>query len=168
MGVASLRRIGPEDGPLLKALRLAALEQSPEAFSASYDDELMRGDEDWRARAVAGASGNDRATFFAEDAEGAVGLVGGYRPDPTSTHVELVSMYVTPRARRAGVGLRLVAAIVDWARQVGVTEVQVGVTSGNTPAEDLYRSCGFSPNGATRPLPSDPSRTEVRLTRQVT
>jgi GNAT superfamily N-acetyltransferase len=149
-------------------MRLEALEDSPEAFSASYDVELVRGDDDWRARAIAGATGPDRATFFAEDADGPVGLVGGYRPEPTSTHIELVSMYVTPRARRQGAGQRLVAAVVDWARHVGANEVRVGVTSGNAPAEELYRSFGFSPNGEARPQPSDPSRTEVRLVLPVT
>jgi GNAT superfamily N-acetyltransferase len=165
--MARLRRIEPCDGPLLRRVRLAALEDSPGAFSSTLRREAARTDAEWAERAAAGSSGASRLTVFAEGERGVVGLVGGYRTTASSTTVELVSMWVAPGARRAGIGRQLVLAVVDWARETGASEVALGVTSGNDAAERLYAAMGFTPTGAAVPLSSNPSLVELRMVRPI-
>jgi GNAT superfamily N-acetyltransferase len=159
-----LRRIEAGDGLLLKSVRLAALEDSPYAFSSSLAAEAARSDSQWAERAAAGSSGASRITVFAEGAQGVLGLVGGYRATSSSTTVELVSMWVSPNARGAGVGRALVAAIIDWARDTGASEVALGFAEGNAAAEGLYAAMGFAATGVTATLPS---LTELRMAKPI-
>lgn len=158
-----LRRVEAGDGLLLKRVRLAALEESPDAFSSKLAVEATRSDSEWAVRAEAGSIGASRITVFAEGVQGVVGLVGGFRETNSSTTVELVSMWVSPNARRAGVGRALVAAIIDWARDTAASEVALGVAEGNAAAERLYAAMGFTATGVTAPLPSYPSLVELRM-----
>ncbi len=158
-----VRRIRPDEGATLRDVRLAALADAPSAFGSTYARESVQTAEDWAERARAGSAGSERATFFAVGNDGIVGLVGGYRPEPSSSRVELVSMWTHPAARRRGVGRLLVDAVLDWARTCGARAVELWVTRGNVGAEDLYRAMGFVDAGDRQPLPSDPSKEEVRM-----
>lgn len=158
-----VRRITPRDANHLKQLRLAALKEAPSAFGSTYGLEADRPDAEWVQRAVAGSRGSDRATFFAQLDDEFVGLVGGYREEPSSPSVELVSMWVAPHVRGRGVGAVLVDAVKAWAIETNATSISLWVTSGNTPAERLYISMGFVATGEVKPLPSDSSRDESRM-----
>ena len=165
-GVTSptIRRVRSDEALALKAVRLAALRDSPFAFGSSHASESERPDDEWAARAAAGAQGVDRVTFLALLNDQAVGLVGGFRPDAGGVVVELVSMWTAPEARRTGVARALVEAVLDWARSVSAASVDLWVTRGNAPAERFYDAMGFRATGDTQPLPSDPSQDEVRMT----
>lgn len=152
-----------EDWRRLKAVRLAALAESPSAFGSTHAAEAAMTDDAWAARAADGASGSERATFFALDGDEVVGLVGGFLEGPGEMH--LVSMWTAPTARRRGVGRRLVAAVLEWAEESGAETVGLWVTRGNDAAELLYASMGFVRNGEHQPLPSDPCKDEVRMIR---
>jgi len=158
-----LRRIDPGDGLILKQARLGALEESPEAFSSTLAAEASRIDSEWADRATAGSSGTSRITVFAEADHGVVGLVGGYRKLNAASTVELVSMWVSPTARRQGIGLALAQAVVDWARETGAREVAVGVAEGNVAAKHLYEAIGFASTGAAAPVPARPTLVELRM-----
>ena len=106
--------------------------------------------------------------FFAEEEGTTVGLVGGYRDIEDDTVVELIAMWVAPSWRRRGVAALLVEAVCDWASETGAHSVALWVTSGNAPAAALYRALGFVETGELQPLPSDPSKDEVRLARRLT
>lgn len=159
----TVRRIQPDEGEALRRVRLAALSDSPEAFGSTYSREMLLTGDEWADRARRSASGSERALFFALDRESIVGLAGGYRPDGTAADVELISMWTDPSARRSGVGRRLVDAVIEWSRSVGAERVDLWVTKGNDPAEDLYRAMGFVETGDYQPLPSDPCRDELRM-----
>jgi GNAT superfamily N-acetyltransferase len=158
-----VRRIRPDEGAALRDVRLAALADAPSAFGSTYARESLLTIEDWADRARAGSAGSERATFFAVADDGIVGLVGAYRPEPSSSRVELVSMWTRPVARRTGVGRLLVDAVLDWARTGGGQAVELWVTRGNVAAENLYRAMGFGDAGDYQPLPSDPCKEEVRM-----
>ena len=158
-----LRRVQPADGPLLKKVRLAALRDAPDAFGSTLADEADRSDEEWADWAASASTGSGRITVLAERSRDVVGLAGGYREEPSPTTVELVSMWVSPEARRAGVGRALVNAIIDWARFTEGTEVGLWVTKANVAAEHLYGAIGFSASGQTQRLPSNPELDEVRM-----
>ena len=163
-----VRRVRPDEADLLRRVRLAALADSPEAFSSTYELEAAFGDDVWSDRALAGSAGDDRAMFVAVtegDGSGSepVGLAGGYRPNPAEPVVELISMWTSPQVRRAGVGRRLVEAVVGWALAGGATSVGLWVVRGNRAAESLYRSMGFAETGEHAPYPPDPCEDETRM-----
>jgi GNAT superfamily N-acetyltransferase len=99
------------DWQALRDIRLEGLREAPAAFGSRYETEALRGEEHWRQRIARGG------TFLAYvpevSASEPAGLIGGYQLDPGT--VELVSMYVRPRARGRGVGEALVATVIDWA-----------------------------------------------------
>jgi ribosomal protein S18 acetylase RimI-like enzyme len=162
-----VRRILAEEGELLRDVRLAALQDTPSAFGSSYADEAKRTPAEWADRARVSAEGTDRATFFAVADGHVVGLAGGYRPDPNGSEVHLVSMWTAPAARRAGAGRALVDAVIDWARASAATQLSLWVTRGNEAALALYETMGFRETGDAKPLPSDPCKDEIGMTRSV-
>jgi GNAT superfamily N-acetyltransferase len=150
-----------EDWQALRDIRLEALRDAPSAFGSTYEREVVRGETHWRDRISRGG------TFLAYlpdlSAAEPAGLIGGYQEDPVT--VELVSMYVRPRARARGrgVGEALVAAVIGWARDQNAAEVHLWVTETNAPARALYDRCGFALTGEHQPLPSAPSLGEVAM-----
>lgn len=162
---AVIRRVRPDEGPALKAVRLAALADSPSAFGSSYAAEADQRDDHWQARAALSAEGESSVTFFAVIARSVVGLVAAYQPDAAGLSVELVSMWVAPAHRRAGIAAELVDAVVGWAREIGATTVELWVTRGNDAAVRLYETADFRLTGDHQPLPSDPCKDELRMRR---
>lgn len=151
----TVRRIRADEGPLLKRMRLAALSDTPSAFSKTHEEEAGYADEEWASRAQAWSAGPNGVTFFAEVDGDVRGLVGGHRPDGA----ELVSMWVEPEARGSTVAVALVDAVVAWADG----PVELWVTQGNDRAIAFYRRMGFVDTDDYQPLPSDPCRNEVRM-----
>jgi GNAT superfamily N-acetyltransferase len=164
---AVIRRVRPDEGPVLQMVRLAALADSPSAFGSSYAAEADQPDDYWEARAVLGAAGESSVTLFAVIAGSVVGLVAAYQPDAAGLSVELVSMWVAPAQRRAGIAAELVDAVVGWARETGAATVELWVTRGNDAAVRLYETEGFRLTGDHQPLPSDPCKDELRMRRIV-
>lgn len=164
---AVIRRVRPDDAALLKSVRLAALADAPSAFASTFAAEVTLPDEHWDVRASVGAAGTASATFFAVSGALVIGIVAAYRPDDAGPSVELVSMWVSPAQRRAGIAAALVATVVDWARETGATTVELWVTRGNDAAVGLYERQGFHRTGEHEPLPSDPCKDELRMRRML-
>jgi len=162
-----IRRVQAGDGQVLKTVRLAALKESPCAFGSTHTAEANLSDADWAARALLGATGSASGTFLAVGGQSVVGIVGGYRPDPAGSLVELISMWVVPAQRRTGVAAKLLQAVIGWASEHNATSVELWVTRNNEAAVKLYEASGFRPTGEHRPLPSDPRRNELRMRRDL-
>ena len=97
------------------------------------------------------AEGAEKALFVAEDAEGWIGVVGGFRRhDPTE--VQLISMWVDPRARGKGAAQALIRAVATWGDDVGARRVVLFVQEVNTPGRALYLKAGFHPTGDRMPV----------------
>jgi ribosomal protein S18 acetylase RimI-like enzyme len=175
-----------DDWQALRDIRLEALRDAPYAFGSSYEREAAFGEPDWLRRIARGgnflafipeASASEASASEASASEASAsearasearasepaGLIGGY-PE-TADIVELVSMYVRPKARGRGVGEALVAAVFAWAQARGAKTVHLWVTESNEPARALYERCGFSLTGERQPLPSDPSLDEIAMAR---
>ena len=54
-------------------------------------------------------------------------------------------LFVREERRGTGVGRALITACENWARAKGITVMMIGVLSGNTHADALYRRAGFVP-----------------------
>ena len=156
-----LRRLQADEVAPLRELRLRALREDPGAFAETYEEAQARPLEDW-ARWAADAS---RVIVVAIDGERWIGMVACRLLEPRSSW--LTALWVEPAARGAGLGSRLIEAAADWAREQGAATVELSVTTNNDAAATLYSRAGFAETGRRRPLPSDPSRTELFLIRPV-
>jgi GNAT superfamily N-acetyltransferase len=164
---ATVRRVAADEWRRLRAVRLAALRDAPEAFSARAADEEGFDDAVWIDRATRGASDDHGSATFLLDVPGApepLGIAVGHRPGPDPHRVELVSMWVVPSERRTGAGRRLVDAVAGWAAATGATHLDLWVMRANPGAQAFYERLGFTPATGMEVAPDDPCRDEVRLT----
>jgi GNAT superfamily N-acetyltransferase len=150
-----VRRIRPGEGAKLRDIRCRALTDAPSAFASTLESESVRPQSVWEEAAERRSEGSTSATFIAESGDEVdewVGLVGAFRLAERPRVVELVSLWVEPAARRAGIGRRLVDELASWARATGSERVELWVTRGNEPAIELYTSAGFALTGDHQPL----------------
>ena len=138
-----VRRLTPSDSAALQALRLAALRDAPSAFHASHEEER---DLPISATEDLLKTSTDRGIFGAFEDTILVGIVGLGRDSRRKLkHKAIIwSMYVSPGARRKGVGRALLAEALEFARSMpALRQANLGVTAGNIPAIRLYESMGF-------------------------
>jgi GNAT superfamily N-acetyltransferase len=143
-----IRRLLPEDAAVLAELRRAALEDEPLAFAASPSDDSHGTAESFRR----GLATRDETAVMGAFAEGGdlVGMVGVGRVAKVKRRHKAVvwGMYVAPRARRQGLGRRLMEEAIHCAREwAGVEELALSVTTAAPEARRLYESLGFRPWG---------------------
>ena len=161
---AAIRRIRADEWAELRALRLRALAGAPDAFGSTLAEARERLDSRWQQWAASGAAGEADVLFVADRDGHLRGLAGGRTEDLPPDEIELVSMWVDPALRGTGTALRLVEAVLGWARERGVARVRLWVTEGNTPAVRLYARAGFAPTDETAPLrPGSPLRERLML-----
>jgi GNAT superfamily N-acetyltransferase len=156
-----VREVVAGDWEALRDIRLEALRDAPEAFGSTFEREVAFAEADWRRRISRG--GNFLGFLPEASASEPAGLIGGYVEAPEM--VELVSMFVRPRARGRGVGEALIATVIDWAAARNAASVHLWVTETNKPARLLYERCGFTPTGERQPLPSNPALGEIAMSR---
>lgn len=133
-----IHRLMPADAPQFREIRLEALQQAPEAFGSTFEQEcslsLAQFEEVLAKSDVFGA-------FLGSDLLG----MAGYRTQTGAKKAHkgyLWGMYVRASARGAGVAKPLVEAVLAHARK-HVELVQLTVVAENERAQRLYRSCGF-------------------------
>jgi ribosomal protein S18 acetylase RimI-like enzyme len=141
----------PDDWPVWRELRLAALAESAAAFGSTLAEWTGPGDTEQRWR---GRLSSVPYNIVLRSGGVPAGMVSAYvQADGT---VELISMWVAPSARGRGVGDAAIRAVVAWA---GSREVVLSVKTGNAPAIALYRRHGFVDAGRS---PDDVSETLMR------
>jgi ribosomal protein S18 acetylase RimI-like enzyme len=148
---------------LLKQVRCAALEDSPDAFEASLHEALQRSDDDWIRFAEQRSLGEQSINFFAYDGPLACGMAGCVLVGGEQLAAELLSMWVAPTHRRRGAGEALVAQAAAWARGRGAGSLRAGVVESNAAAMQFYRSLGFTDTGDRQPYVRHPARSVVGL-----
>ena len=127
------------------------LREEAASFSSRYEDAVREPDAWWQSWASEAAAGTQRVLFVAEDDAAVLGVVGGFRRlDPEE--VQLVSLWVDPRARGRGVARRLIRAVAGWAHDLGARRVVLFVQEANAPGRALYLRAGFRPTGDREPV----------------
>jgi ribosomal protein S18 acetylase RimI-like enzyme len=131
-----LRDNGADGTPLFQPLARDALRMPPGLRLAFIRGIVLdTGEPGWRRLWLAlGPTGN---------IAGHVDLRG--RPEPGAAHRAMLGMGVHRAWRRRGLGRRLLATAVDWARDdAGMAWIDLEVLGANTPAIDLYLDAGFA------------------------
>jgi ribosomal protein S18 acetylase RimI-like enzyme len=157
-----IREIGADGWQVMRDIRLAALQDAPDAFASTYEREVAFAEADW-LRWI--SRGDSFLAYARELGTAPVGLVSGYEAGPGT--IELISMWVSPSARGRGIGQALVAAVVGRAEVKDMSRVHLWVTESNRHARLLYERCGFQPTGERQPLPSNVQVTEIAMARSV-
>jgi len=145
-GVITLRPARMDDMPAFRVLRLQALRDHPEAFSADYQTHLAADDAYWGRYFN---FGEHSIIYFAFHREALVGMTG-VRLDtsPKTKHnASIQGVYTLPEWRGHGIARALVNACCDWARDHGALIARLGVTTTNQSALRCYESCGFKITG---------------------
>ena len=143
-----VRRARPEDAAPLVALG-SAVGREPGAWLLTSDGWRSVGDERRYLRAL--RRHPDAAVFVVED-EGAVVARLSVARDPhsSSRHVADLGLMVAATHRRRGIGNALLEQAVAWAREAGVTKLELHVFPWNEAAIALYESFGFEREGLRR------------------
>ncbi len=138
--MALIRQIKPEEWPLLKQARLAALSDTPSAYVSTWAQDNQLPDSVWRKRTAAERS----CTVLALDQGEPVGMAIGLHDPTDDTLAYLVSMWVAPTLRGTGTAAALVEQIERWARERGATILSLGVQLPNDRATAFYLKYGFT------------------------
>jgi ribosomal protein S18 acetylase RimI-like enzyme len=151
-GPVRVRPFASSEWATLRALRLRALADAPDAFARTRAEEEAIPESEWQRRLAETVDADWQISVLALCDEEPVGLAYGRLEEPGSEKANLYSMWVAPEARRTGAGRALVAGVIDWARAAGARRLLLEVTESNTAALALYRSLGFRGTGVRRPL----------------
>ena len=143
-----VRRATPADAAGLVALA-REVGAEPEGWLLSTEGWRGAGDERRYLRSIRRSP--HAAVFVAEAPAGVVGRLSLARdPHPASLHVADLGLMVAAGHRRRGIGRALLQRAVEWAREAGVSKLELHVFPHNEPAIALYRAFGFVEEGYRR------------------
>lgn len=141
-----ISRLETDDAAVYREMRLEGLRNHPEAFGASWQDEIEKPDSWWTERL-------ESNTVLGGWIDGAVllGVAGFYVLGGAKQRHKgiLWGMYVRPDARGTGLAASLLQRVIEQARPL-VEEIRLTVMASNTAANRLYSSAGFEPYGLER------------------
>jgi ribosomal protein S18 acetylase RimI-like enzyme len=161
-----LKPVTRETALMFKEVRLRALADMPLAFSSTYAKESQLPDEEWMRRTERwnGESGILYLAFDDADQNSACGIVACYGEEEAGVaQGHVISMWVDPGYRRAGVGRLLIEGLMDWSHARGLRSLKLMVTSVNQGAIDFYERLGFRKTGKTGAYSNDPAIIEYEM-----
>jgi ribosomal protein S18 acetylase RimI-like enzyme len=164
---AVVTRVTPTDWPLIRDMRLRALQVDPCSFAATYEGESAYPEQQWRDWAAEDAAGDQYATFIARHRRQPVGMVAAYRDEVDGRLFHIIAMWVAPEVRRAGIGQPLLREVEAWICSAGGTVAQLSVTTAASAARHLYMSAGYEPDGGQSESRHTLGLVEVSLTKQL-
>lgn len=130
-------------------LRLKGLRENPEAFGASYEEELNIPINNLIIRFKTDFIGPLEDNFILgafDENNDLVGMVGLRRERRAKMKhkASLWGMYVSSQLRQTGIGRLLLVELLNKAKEIkGLEQISLGVVSSNEQAKGLYTSVGF-------------------------
>jgi GNAT superfamily N-acetyltransferase len=147
MSEIHVRALGEDDWRQYRDLRLAALNEAPEAFVATLEQEEALDESRWRDRL------RRTRRLVAERDGSPLGVVSlGQAEEPYAGAGELFGLWVAPEARGTGVAWKLVEAGADQALRDGRSRLCYWVGTDNGRAVAFASSFGFRPGDERRPM----------------
>lgn len=146
-GAVAIRRLGVADAEDYRAFRLAALRETPTAFTSSFVEENGKPLSATVARLAAYEPGPGALIGAFNPTGELIGSAGLDIPGRAQERhkATLFGMAVSGTATGRGVGRALVERILQIAKADGkLYQVALTVSEHNEPARRLYISCGFS------------------------
>jgi len=137
-----IRPLCAGDAAAYAALRLSAIDEAPASFLSTRAEEEQRSLDDIEARICETAN---RVVFGAFAAGSLVAVAGlrRYPVHPVHQKGFLWGLFVAQVHRRGGIARQLVAAVIDQARAMGLSQIALHTDVQNASAIALYKSSGF-------------------------
>jgi ribosomal protein S18 acetylase RimI-like enzyme len=136
-----IRRLGPDDAPAYRALRLRALWEFPQAFTSSHEE-----DEKAPLEATVKRLASPHQKFWGAYEDGELcGIVGLDRETRAKNRhkATVVGMYVAHERMGHGIGRALLDALIEDAKASGLELLVLTVTHAEGSARRLYERAGF-------------------------
>lgn len=146
MSDITVRTLAEDEWEQYRSVRLGALEESPEAFAATLEEERGYTEQLWRDRMR-------RSQRLLAEREGQpVGVASLGQHSENERVAELFGLWVAPAARGTGVASQLVQAGADVARAQRRTHLAYWVGTDNGRAVAFASGFGFRPTDSRRPM----------------
>lgn len=145
-----IRPLGPGDAAAFRALRLCGLQECPEAFGSTYEEDARLPLDVVAERLKAAPPPAARVVLGAFEGDRLIGIVGCVQEAKVKARHKAVvwGMYVSPEARGRGVGRRLLERVIAEARGwAGVERLTLTVVERAHAARELYLAAGFQAFG---------------------
>jgi ribosomal protein S18 acetylase RimI-like enzyme len=156
MSEVTVHVLGGQDWQTYQQIRLSALQDAPDAFASSYEEEKDYDEEFWRLR----LGRSSRLLACVDDEPVGIVSVGRAGEDDVA---ELFGMWVVPSQRGRGVAWQLTEAAAEHARGQGRRAIKLWVSTDNGRAVAFFSSYGFRPGNERRPMTNDPDTAEVAM-----
>jgi GNAT superfamily N-acetyltransferase len=158
----SVRPGRERDAQLLRAIRLEALRDTPDAFGETYEECLTWSDEQWVDKAR-------EWNFYLAEIDGrVVGMARGEFHNERPETCWLFAMYVSPDARGGDAARYLVETVSAWAAAQGRDALYLYVSTAVPRARAFYVKMGFVPTGPSVAMHRDPSLVCAEMRRELT
>ncbi len=144
--IVNIRQLNPADFSAFWPVRLLALQESPQAFGASYEESLALPEHE----AIGRLSPKDGGFVLGAFGSDLLGIAGLARHSGAKVRHKayIWGVYVVPSARGTGVARMLMERLLEQCRTIdGLEEVTLSVVTSNASAKRLYQSLGFSVYG---------------------
>lgn len=132
----------PADAPAYREFRLRGLREHPEAFTSSFEEDVVKPIAATEARLAADGDTAMFGAFVDGVLAGGIGLSRETRRKSRHKAV-IVAMYVPPEYGRRGIGRALLDHAIVYARDAGIEQLTLTVTQTNAAARELYAAAGF-------------------------
>lgn len=167
MATPEIRLLTENDWHIYRELRLRALQDSPDAFVATHEDEEKYGEDLWRARMR-------RSARIAAYVDGhAIGVLsirhmpisesGRAFDQQISDAAEVFAFWVDPNHRRESVAEKLLAEARKWAREHGFRFIVTWISTDNIHALAFVTGYGFQVTDTRRSMKTEAGSDEMAL-----
>lgn len=144
-----IRILNPIDAEIYRRIRLEALQNSPESFATSYEEEKAQPVDKYKTR----FQSNESYTFGAFENGQLVGVITLVKESLLKLRhrANIAAMYVSPKKRGLGIGKALLRETIKKASELeGIEQVYLAVVTTNEPAKKLYSALGFTVYGSEK------------------
>lgn len=138
-----IRQLNSKDAEKYLTIRHEALQNSPDAFASSYEEEKDQPVEKYKNRFQTPQNSFTFGTFEESQLVGVITLVKE-QLFKLRHRANIVAMYVIPEKRGKGIGKALISKAIQMADSLeDIEQLYLTVVTTNEPAKRLYSSIGF-------------------------
>lgn len=138
-----IRQLVAEDASEYLAVRLKALQENPEAFGSSYEEEKSDSTEKYITRFKTSLESTTYGAFEQSKLVGTISLVKETKLK-LRHRANIVAVYVRPENRGDGLGKGLMIKAIEKAKTINeIEQLYLTVSTKNSAAIKVYKSIGF-------------------------
>ena len=138
----AVRRIQADQVDAFRRIRLEALRSEPTFYASSYEDWVSLSVDEWQQRLR-------DPVFVAFRDDEPVGITGllRQRASKMAHRATIIMVYVRKNLRGTGLARNLLGTVADYARDIGILQLELAVSAENPAAIRFYLREGFSEVG---------------------